>query len=259
MQKSKIVNALFLNFLFVLFLSFALVQACGKKDDGTTSGDKKESSSDDKKSGDLDKISESSPIHVQFEISGSMNGTVDAYYHNKKSKSTSQMEMKNMKISATAYFDGGEYVYIISEVSGMKTGMKYKRDEFSKSKKEDEFDALTFKEQLKNMDKIGQEEILGKMCDIYKAKDESYQISIYKDMVPLKFSGKDGKMVMVAKKFETDADFSDDIFTPPSDVSYMDAGNMMKDMKDMKNMKNKVKGLEEKTKEMEDMMKKYKK
>ena len=137
--------------------------------------------------------------------------------------------------------------------------MKYKHDEFSKSKKEDEFDALTFKEQLKNMDKIGQEEILGKMCDIYKAKDESYQISIYKDMVPLKFSGKDGKMVMVAKKFETDADFSDDIFTPPSDVSYMDAGNMMKDMKDMKNMKNKVKGLEEKTKEMEDMMKKYKK
>ncbi|MCI0449050.1 MAG: hypothetical protein L0Y79_04590 [Chlorobi bacterium] len=254
MKKSKILNGLFLNFLFVL-LSIMLLFSCGKKDEGTTSGDKKESTSDDKTS--EDKLSETSPIYVQFEISGSTKGTVDGYYHNKKAKTMSQMETGGMKISATAYFDGGEYVHIISEVAGKKMGMKYKRDDFGK--KEGEFDAVTFKDQLKNMDKIGQEEILGKKCDIYKAKDGSYQISIYKELVPLKFSGKDGKMVMVAKKFETDANFSDDIFTPPSDVDYMDAGNLMKDMKDMKNMKDKVKGLEDKTKEMEDMMKKYKK
>jgi hypothetical protein len=255
MQKIKAVNTGFLIFILIILLSFQVFISCGKKDEGTTSGDKKESTSEDKTSGD--KLSESSPVYVQFDISGTTKGTVDGYYHNKKAKTMSQMETGGMKISATAYFDGGEYVHIISEIGGKKMGMKYKRDEFGK--KEGEFDAVTFKDQLKNMDKIGQEEILGKMCDIYRAKDGSYQISIYKEMVPLKFSGKDGKMVMVAKKFDSNADFSDDIFNPPSDVEYMDAGNMLKDMKDMKNMKGKVKDLESKTKEMEEMMEKYKK
>jgi hypothetical protein len=218
MKKSKIINSLFLNSLFVLF-SISLLFSCGKKDEGMTPEDKKESSSDDKTSDG--KLSETSPIYVQFEISGSTKGTVDGYYHNKKAKTMSQMETGGMKISATAYFDGGEYVHIISEVGGKKMGMKYKREDFGK--KEGEFDAVTFKDQLKNMDKVGQEEILGRMCDIYKAKDGSYQISLYKELVPLKFTGRDGKMVMVAKKFDANASFSDDIFTPPSDVEYMDA------------------------------------
>jgi hypothetical protein len=137
--------------------------------------------------------------------------------------------------------------------------MKYKRDEYQEQKKEGEFDAVTFKDQLKNMDKIGTEEILGKQCDIYRSKDGKYQMSIYNEMVPLKFSSGEGKMVMVAKEFDTNAKFSDDIFTPPADTKYMDATEMMDGMKDMKNMKDKMKNLDDKAKEMEDIMKKYNK
>jgi len=248
---------LFSAFSILLLFSFISIAGCGKKDDNTSSGDKdkNESSSDDKKGSD--EISEGSPFHVVFDISGTMTGTVDAYYHNKKSKSTSSMSIGGQKMTATAFFDGGEYVYIISDVAGIKTGMKYKRDEYQKQKKEGEFDALTFKDQLKNMDKIGTEVILGKECDIYRSKDGKYQISIYNEMAPLKFSSGEGKMVMVAKEFDTNAKFSDDIFTPPADVNYMDATEMMDGMKDMKNMKDKMKNLEDKSKEMEDVMKKY--
>jgi hypothetical protein len=253
MIKLKKLSIVFLNvFLALLVISF-FAAGCGKKNDSTKTGDNKEtSSSDDKSSGE--DVSTDSPIHVKMNISGTMNGTVDAFYHNKKSKSTSQMEISGRNITATMYFDGGEYVYILSETAGMKTGMKYKRDEYAKSQKEGEFDALTFKDQLKNMDKIGEEVILGKKCDIYKSKDGKYQFSIYKEMVPLKFSSGEGKMVMEAKEFETDAKFSDDIFTAPTDVKYTDATEMMKDMK---NMNDKMKDLDKGTKQMEDVLKKY--
>ncbi|MFI5211373.1 MAG: hypothetical protein ACHQIH_00695 [Ignavibacteria bacterium] len=251
MIKLKKLNFLFLNvFLAVLLITF-IASGCGKKTDSTKTGDNKESSTDEKSSGE---VSADSPIHVKMNISGTMNGTVDAYYHNKKSKSTSQMEISGRKISASMYFDGGEYVYMVSDAAGMITGMKYKRDEYAKSKKEGEFDALTFKDQLKNMDKIGEEVILGKKCDIYKSKDGKFQFSIYKEMVPLKFSSGEGKMVMEAKEFETDAKFSDDIFTAPTDVKYSDATEMMKDMK---NMNDKMKDLDKGTKQMEDVLKKY--
>ena len=259
MNRMKIFNSNSLKLFLVLTLLFISFSGCGKKDDSSTKTDDKETLSDDKKQDKDLKFSPGSKVHVKFEISGPMKGTVDAYYHDKKSKSTSMMEMAGQKISASAFFDGGEYVYIISEAAGMKTGMKYKSDEYNKSKKEGEFDALTFKENLANMDKIGTEVILDKECDIYRSKDGKYQISIYKETVPLKFSSNEGKMIMVAKEFDSDADFSDDIFTPPADTEFMDATEMMNGMKDMKNMKNKMKNLEDKTKEMEDMMKKYNK
>lgn len=253
MIKLKKVSINILNLFLVLLLVSFITTGCGKKDDNSKSTDKKETSSEDKSSGD---VSSDSPVHVKMNISGSMNGTIDAYYHNKKSKSTSQMDIAGRKMTASAYFDGGEFVYIVSEAAGVKTGMKYKRDEYSKSKKDGEFDAVTFKDQLKNMDKIGEEVILGKKCDIYKSKDGKYQFSIYKEMVPLKFSTGEGKMVMEATEFQTDAKFSDDIFTAPADINYSDATDMMKDMK---NMNDKMKGLENGTKQMEDMLKKYKK
>lgn len=255
MKKLKVLFK-FSLFLVLIAASFTGFDGCGKKD-GTNTSDKEKSG--DKKTESSDKVSTDSPIHVKFDISGTMTGTVDAYYHNKKSKSSSNMSIAGQKMSATAYFDGGDYVYIISEAAGMKTGLKYKKDEYDKQKKEGEFDAVTFKDQLKNMDKIGTEVILDKECEIYKSKDGKYQISIYKEMVPLKFSSGEGKMVMVAKEFETDAKYSDDIFTPPADVKYMDATDMFNGLKDSKNMKDKMKNLDDKTKEMEDIMKKYSK
>ena len=245
-------NNLLLTLIFAV--SFSVFFSCGKKDDSTQTGDNKDSKSDSKKEAN---ISVDNPFMVEFKIAGGMNGTVNAIYYKTKARTQSNVEVAGQKMTATAYFDGGDYMYIVSEIAGMKQGMKMKKGDYGK--KEGEIDAITFKDQLKNMDKIGTEEILGKSCDIYKSKDGKYQVSLYKEMVPLKFSSGDGKMVMEATKFETDIKVEDSMFTPPADVNYKDAGDMMKDLQNLKNPKENMKNLQEKTKEMEDMMKQYKK
>lgn len=250
MIKNNQFKKIFLNIiLFVSFVCFALV-GCGKKDDsGNTSGNKS-----DKKSSD--ELNPGKPFYVEFEIKGSEKGTgkMSAYYAEKKVRSQSTMEVSGQKMTATAYYDGGEYMYMVSEFGGIKQGMKMKKDEFGK--KEGEYDVYTFKDKLKEMDKIGEEEIIGRKCEIYKSKDGKYTISLYKEMVPLKFSSGDGKAFMVATKFETDVKVTDDMFTPPSDVKYTDATDMMKDLK---NKTGNMDEMKDKMKEMEDAMKKYKK
>jgi hypothetical protein len=241
-------NRIFFSLIFALI--FSVFMACGKKDETKTS-DNKDTKTDSKKD---DGVSFDSPVMVDFKITGKMNGTVNAIYFKTKARTYSTMEMGSQKISSTVYYDGSDYVYMITEVGGIKSGMKMKKGEFGK--KEGEIDALSFKDRIKEMDKIGTEEIIGKTCDIYKSKDGRVLISVYKEMVPLKFSVGDGKMVMEATKIEKDVKVDDNTFTPPADVKYMDAGDMMKDMKDPTD---KTKNLEEKKKEMEDLMKKYKK
>jgi hypothetical protein len=156
-------------------------------------------------------------------------------------------------MSATAYFNGGDTLYMVSEIMGKKTGMKFAKSDFAKDK--DQMDIYTFKDKIKEMDKIGSEEILGRKCDIYRSKDSLMSYSVYNETVPLKISSKNGNMTMVATKYETDVKVSDDMFNPPADVSFIDAGGMMKDMKDPKNLQD----MKEKMKGMEDMMKNYKK
>ncbi len=198
-------------------------------------------------------FSPDNPFHVVFAMSGPTNGTVDAYYSGKKCRTQSSVDAAGQKMTANAYFNGGDTVYIVSEFAGTKAGMKFSKMEYSQKK--DQMDITSFKDKLKDMDKIGSEEILGKNCDIYRAKDSSYTFSIYKETIPLKFSSAKGKMVMVATKIETDAKIPDDMFVPPADVKYTDGSEMMKDMKDPKNMEN----MKEKMKQMEDVMKNYKK
>lgn len=242
---------------FLLFLlSFLIITGCGKKE-GTTTGDK--DSKDEKKSSD--NISVDKPFMVEFEIGGGNKdgkgiGTVTAIYSDKKCRTQSKMEMAGQKMTATTYFDGGDIVYIVSEIGGMKTGMKMKKDSYRNDK--EKMNMTTFRDKLKEMEKVGQEEIIGKKCDIYKDKEGKYMISIYKETFPLKFSSTDGKTVMVATKFESDYKVTDDMFVAPTDVKYSDMGDMMKDMKDMKNptdMKDKMKDMQEKVKEMQDGIK----
>lgn len=249
MIKNKSVTTNTLSLLLVLVFALFLTQGCGKKD-GSTTGDNKDSKTDSKKD---DNFSPDKPFMVEFQMSGATNGTVNAVYSGKKCRSQSSIEMAGMKTSATAYFNGGDTVYMVSELAGKKTGMKFSKSDMSKKK--DDVDITSFKDKLKEMDKIGSEEILGKKCDIYRAKDSSYSISVYNETVPLKFSTGHGKMMMVATKYETDVKVSDDMFNPPADVKFTDSSNMMKDMKDMKDSKN----MDEMKKQMEDVMKNYKK
>ena len=69
----------------------------------------------------------------------------------------------------------------------------------------------------------------------------------------------DGKTYMKATKFEKDVKVTDDMFKAPEDVKYMDMTNMLEDMKNMKDGGKNLQDLKDKTKEMEDIMKNYKK
>lgn len=241
--------------LLILIFSLAIFYSCGKKDDTKTSDNKTDSKTTSKDEG----ISANKPFHVVFEMQHmdkkEVQGTIDAYYYGNKCRSQSNMNISGQAMTGTAYYTGGDTVYMITQVGGIKTGMKFSKNEFGK--KEDQVDVATFKDKLKTMDKIGEEEILGKKCDIYKDKEGKYTISVYKETIPLKFGTADGKTVIVATKYETDVKVTDDMFIPPSDVKYMDASNMMKNMKDVKpkDMEN----MKDKMKDMEEQMKKYKK
>lgn len=251
MNKIKAFSRINLNFIVVLTISLFLAQGCGKKD-GTT-GDNKDSKtdskSDNKTSSNDDAVGK--PFHVIFDISGVSKGTVDAYYSGNKARSTSSIEVGGQKMSATAYFNGDDHMmYMINEIAGTKTGMKMDTKAFKDD--EEKVDITNFKDKLKTMDKVGSEEILGRLCDIYKAKDGKVAISVYKETIPLKFSASDGKMVMVASKLETDVKVTDDMFVPPSNIEYVDETNALKDMKNMKTNP-------DKTKQMEELMKKIQK
>ncbi|KXK49593.1 MAG: hypothetical protein UZ05_CHB002001834 [Chlorobi bacterium OLB5] len=247
------------GFIIILALSVLMFNGCGKKDDTTTKTDDKKTESTDSK--DNSTFSKDKPFLVEFEVTGGEKGkgTVEAIYDGNKCRSTSSFDAGGKKISAVAYFDGGDIVYTVSEVAGMKMGMKFDKKKFSETK--DNVDVNTFRDYLDQMEKIGEEEILGYKCEIYKHKEKNFTVSLYEKTVPLRMGSADGKTYMKAIKFEKNVKTTDDMFKAPQDVKYVDMTNMLEDMKkmgDTKNGKN-MQELKDKAKEMEDVMKNYKK
>ena len=120
------------SFLFVLTLIFAVISGCGKKDDSTTKSDDKKT--DSKESTDKSTFSKDKPFMVEFEVTGKEkgNGTVSAIYDGKKCRSSSTFDADGKKFSATAYFDGGDVVYSVSEIAGVKMGMKFDKSNTAK-------------------------------------------------------------------------------------------------------------------------------
>jgi hypothetical protein len=159
-------------------------------------------------------------------------------------------DVKNTVIS------DGSVVYSITDMNGVKMGMKFDAASFSdpSKRKGDQIDISSFKDRMKDYTKIGEEDILGRHCDIYQSnKSPNLKMSVYKDLIPLKIQSE--KMTMVATKIDKDVDVSDDIFTPPSDVKFTDMGTMMEDLKNP----DKMKDMKEQMKQMEEGMKNYKK
>ncbi|HRE10262.1 MAG TPA: hypothetical protein PLN22_05530, partial [Ignavibacteria bacterium] len=185
------------------------------------------------------------------------SGTVSAIYSGDKCRSTSTFDSDGKKFSATAYFDGGDVVYTVSEIAGVKMGMKMDKKKFSDSK--DNVDVNSFRDYLDQMEKIGEEEIIGYKCEIYKHKEKNFTVSLYEKTVPLRMGTTDGKTYMKATKLEQNITVTDDMFKAPQDVKYMDMTNMLEDMKNMKDGGKNLQDLKDKSKEMEEIMKNYKK
>src|SRR4030095_7566454 len=108
-----------LSAILLVMLSFTLFFNCGKKDD-TKTGDGK---TDSKTTSKDENLSPDKPFHVVFDMKSAgekgMNGTVDAVYYGKKCRSQSSMTIGNQKMSATAYYTGGDTVYMVTEIGGM--------------------------------------------------------------------------------------------------------------------------------------------
>lgn len=249
MFKIKYVNRLILINSLVMLLIVMIVFGCAKKEDSTSSDKKTETMT-----GDIE-ISPDNPFEVDFDIKGNINGTVNAIYWGKKARVNNVMILGGENTKTTSYTDGST-VYVVTEFGGKKMGMKMDAKTYSKNndKKDGEFDLTTFREKLKEYDKVGKEIILDKECDIYKSKDGDYKISVYKETIPLKFDM--GEVVMVATKMNPNVKVTDEMFIPPKDVEYIEMDDMMKDVD---NMKDKMKDLKDKSKEMDEIMKKYSK
>lgn len=247
MSKNKLVTL----FIFTLIL---ITYGCGSKKSEDPSADSKTSS--DKK--DIKEVfNKDKPFLVEFEMTATEEGkgTVTAIYDGKRCRSTSSANIDGNNMTATAYFDGGNIVYVVSEFMNTKTGMKFDKSQFSDSK--DQIDVNTFRDYLDKMEKSGEEEILGYKCEIYKHKEKDFAVSLYEKTVPLKFATANGNTVLKAKRFESPYKVTDDMFMPPKDVEYKDMTKMMEELQNFKNKD--IKDLEKKTKELEDVMKNFKK
>src|SRR5438876_148095 len=183
-----------LSILLVFLFSLIFFADCSKKE-GSKTENKTETN-------EVSEFNADKPFHVIYDVKGNVTGSIDAIYSLKKSRIESHLNMKGQKVTSTVYTDG-QMVYMVSEVADVKMGTKMDAKKYAEQsgKKESQIDISSFKERLKEYDKVGTEEILGRKCDIYQSKDGKFKMSIYNEALPLKFDF--GTMIFTATKIET--------------------------------------------------------
>jgi hypothetical protein len=244
MKKNKSIGS---SLILILLFSMFVMLSCGKKDESTIKGDSEKK--DDSK---VENITENTPVHYEMEATGEMRGTWDVWAKGKKAyvKMNYEVAGQNMKSEMWMVDD---MMYTVTDMAGKKMGMKMNPKEWAQeNEKKKDFNPMSFKDGCKDCEKIGEEEVIGKKCDIYQDKN-GIKYSVYEGKVPLKIVMP--KMTMQAKKLEVDMKIDDSMFDPPKDVEYIEMDKMMEGVKDLKDSKK----MKENLKEMEDMMKKYKK
>jgi hypothetical protein len=180
--------------LLVLLFSVLLLSGCGKK--GT----------------DVE-ITDKSPVHLKYDVSGKDKGTLDLYYKGKSVKM--EIVSTGEQAANVVMYVKDEMLYMVMDMAGQKMGIK------SSVKDDKDFkefsNMINVKDKLKDMKKSGTDEVLGYKCDVYES-DKDGKVSVYKEMVPLKMISK--KVTMPATLFEPNASFKDDMFEPPKDIEF---------------------------------------
>jgi hypothetical protein len=239
----------FIKLFLILMLTSFVFTGCGKKDEttGEKVGDKKEESSDSKI-----EITEGTTIHYVMEATGEMKGEWEVWAKGKKAYVRMNYEAAGQKMNSEMWMNE-DAMYTLTDVAGKKMGMKMDPKKWAEENKDKkDFNPMSFKDGCKDCEKIGEEEVIGKQCVIYKDK-HGIKYSVYQEKVPLKIVME--KVTMQAKSLETDVKISDDMFNPPKNVEFIEMDKMMEGFKDMKDMKK----MKENVKELEDAMKNYKK
>ncbi len=211
-------------FYLVFLLSIAiLLNGCGKKE---TAGDKKDDKNEQKTEQKKDiSFSESSSYHLKYDAkSEKIKGTMDFYFKGKNAKIDLNFKEGDKKVTSNMYFENN-VLYMVTEVEGKKMGMKMDVSE----SKDINTEMINVKEKLKEYEKVGTDEVLGYKCDVYKTK-EGTKLSIYKEAFALRIVDKSGDE-FVATELEQDVKISDDFFTPPKDIEFMDLSKIDKLLK----------------------------
>jgi hypothetical protein len=243
MRKTKLIG--FYLFLTLMLSAFIMV-SCGKKDESIKDDSEK------KEDSNIENITESTPVHYEMEATGEMKGNWDVWAKGKKAYVKMNYEVGGQSMKSEMWMVD-EMMYTVTDLAGKKMGMKMNPKEWAQeNEKKKDFNPMSFKDGCKDCEKIGEEEVIGKKCDIYQDKN-GIKYSVYEGKVPLKIVMP--RMTLQAKKLEVDVKMDDSMFDPPKDVEYMEMDKMMEGVKDLKDSKK----MKESLKEMEDMMKKYKK
>ncbi|RPI17319.1 MAG: hypothetical protein EHM58_09625 [Ignavibacteriae bacterium] len=249
MLNNKNNKSFFFNLFTIVLISVFLVSGCGKKDEANkdAAGDKSEKKTEISS----ETITENTPVHYVMDATGDIQGTYDIYSKGKNLKVNMDVTTHGQKTMSDLYSDG-QMIYLVTSIAEKKVGMKMDPKSFKEENEgKKEFNPLNFREGCKDCEKIGEEEVNGKKCIIYKDKNGT-KYSVYNEQIPLKIVME--KSTMTVKSLDVNAKFSDDVFTVPKDIEFLDMDKLF-DMKDMKDSK----GLKEEMKKMEDVMKNYKK
>ena len=170
-------------------------------------------------------LSENTPVHVKYDVTGKDPGTLDVVYKGKNAKMEITM-MKEGKPMTMQMILKDKTMYTVMDEGGKKMG--FKNDVTNDESMKDFYAMLDAKDKIKEMEKTGSEEVLGYKCDIYKDKKGDI-LSIYKEKAPLKIVSKDN-VSMTATLFEPNVKIADDAFEPPKDVEFMDMNAMQQNM-----------------------------
>jgi hypothetical protein len=249
MKKTKLIP--FKLFLFMLLTSFVLT-SCGKKEESSGSND---TGKKDESANETEKISETTPIHYEMEATGDMKGTWEVWAEGKKAYVKMNYEVGGQKLNSEMWMDN-DMIYTVTDMGGKKMGMKMNPKEWAKNnEKKKDFNPMSFKDGCKDCEKIGEEEVIGKKCEIFQDKN-GIKYSVYEGKIPLKIVMP--HTTLQAKKLDVGVKIEDSMFSPPKDVEYIEMDKMMEGLKDMKNPKN-LEKMKENLKDMENAVKNYKK
>jgi hypothetical protein len=250
MNKTKIFSLIGFKILLLMVLTSFLLTSCGKKEEssGSSETEKKEESS-----GELEKITEGTPVHYEMQATGDMKGTWDVWAEGKKAYVKMNYEAAGQKLNSEMWMNN-DMIYTVTDMGGKKMGMKMNPKEWAtNNEKKKDFNPMSFKDGCRDCEKIGEEEVIGKKCDIYQDKN-GIKYSVYEGKIPLKIVMP--KTTLQATKLEVNAKINESMFEPPKDVEFIEMDKMMEGLKDMKNPKN-LEKMKEGLKDMEKGLKNY--
>ena len=252
MNKTKKISLIGFKLLLLIVITSFVLTSCGKKEESSGSN---ETEQKEESSGETGKITEGTPVHYQMEATGEMKGTWEVWAEGKKAYVKMNYEAAGQKMSSEMWMNN-DMIYTVTDMGGKKMGMKMNPKEWAKNnEKKQDFNPMSFKDGCKDCKKIGEEEIIGKKCEIFQDTN-GIKYSVYDGKIPLKIVMP--KTTLQATKLEIDPKIEESMFEPPKDVEFIEMDKMMEGLKDMKNPKNMQK-MKENLKDMENAVKNYKK